>query len=147
MSETGAVVYVVGSNHCPSQLLKKVILLIGTLGGGEKGNTIWAVLLSNFLETRGDIIESFVPSRFTELPLLLDERFGQPITIIYKFVEIPALDAEPSLTDRIRFTGQGPHQLPVQNFQIKTTTAPAITTSRQNSPVLHFRLFLLVDIR
>jgi len=130
VSETGAVVDVVGPNHCPSQLLKKVILLVGALGGGKKGNTIWPVLLSNFLETRGDIIESFVPSRFSELPLLLYERFGQPITVIDKFVEIPTLDAESSLTDRVGFTGHGSHQLPVQNLQIKTTTTSTIAASR-----------------
>jgi hypothetical protein len=51
-----------------------------------------------------------------ELPIFIDQRFCQPFTVLDEFMEIPALDTEPSLADRISFAGLDTYKLAVQDL-------------------------------
>jgi len=130
VSETSAVVDVIGPHHCPSQFLKKVVLLIGTLCRSQKGDAIWSVLLFDLLEARSDMIEGLIPGYLFELPFSLHERFAQPGAAIDEFVDIPSFDAKPSLADRISFAGDGSYQFSIQNLQVEATTTPTIAAGR-----------------
>jgi hypothetical protein len=124
------VVDVIRSHDCPGQFLEEVILFIGALGRGQKSDTVGPLLLFDFLETRSDGVEGLIPCGFMELSIFLDQRLGQPFTILDEFVDIPALDAESSLADRIRLAGLGTGKLAVQDLQIKSAATPTITTRR-----------------
>jgi hypothetical protein len=117
-------------HYCSSQFLEEIILFVGALSRGEKSNAIGTILFFDFLEPGSNLIEGFIPGDFLKLPALLDQRLCQSIAAIDEFMKIPALDAEPSLIDRIRFARQRSDQLSIQNLQIETAPAPAITTSR-----------------
>ena len=51
VSETGAVVDIVGTNHHPSKLLHEVIFLIGALSGREKSNAVRTLLILDLRES------------------------------------------------------------------------------------------------
>jgi hypothetical protein len=104
------------SHDCPGQFLEKVILFIGALGRGQKSDAVGPFFFFNLLETRSDRIEGLIPSGFFELPIFLDKGLGQPFTILDEFVDIPTLDTEPSLADRVCLTRLGTHKLAVQDL-------------------------------
>ena len=150
-------VHIVRSHDCPGQFLEKVILFIRTLGRGQKSDAVGPVLFFNLLETRSNRIEGFIPTGFMELPIFLDQRFRQPFTILDEFMEIPALDTEPSLADRISFAGQctqlAAHPAPPGKVHNHThnnhmSLILSYTPSPRSYPrVRHFILFLFIHIR
>ena len=121
---------IIRSHHCPGQFLEEVILFIGALGRGQKSDSVRPALLFDFLETRSDYVEGLIPGGFFELPIFLDQGLSQPFAILDEFVDIPTLDAEPSLADRVCLTRLGTHKLAVQDLQIKSAATPAITARR-----------------
>jgi hypothetical protein len=110
------VVHIVCPDDGPGHFLEKVVLFIGTLRRSQKGDSVRPVLLLDFLETRSDGVEGFIPSDLDEFSILLHQGFGQPFTVLDKFVDIPTLDAEPSLTDRVCLARLGTHKLAVQDL-------------------------------
>src|SRR5712692_3666289 len=67
MAEPGAVIDIVGAETGAHQLLKKIGLLVGTLGGTKTSERPGAVAIPNSFQAGGGAVERFLPSRGPEM--------------------------------------------------------------------------------
>jgi hypothetical protein len=110
------VVDIIRSDDGPGHFLEEVILFIRALGRGQKGDSVGPIFFFDLLKTRSDRIEGFIPGGFIKFSIFLDQGFGQPFTILDEFMDIPALNAEPPLADRISLAGLGTYKLSIQDL-------------------------------
>ncbi len=61
VSETGAVVDIIGANDRPGQFLEQVVFFVGAFGGGKEGDTVGAVVAANLVQSGSDGFEGGVP--------------------------------------------------------------------------------------
>jgi len=66
MSEAGALVDIVGLQDSSGELLQKVVLFIGTLGGRENAQPVVGGLISDFCQALGGEGERLIPGNRAE---------------------------------------------------------------------------------
>ena len=77
VSETGAVIDIVGLYYRPGEFLKQVVLLIGDPGGYQHSNTIRAIFISYLSQSLANQVKGFFPGRFSKGAVFFDQRMGQ----------------------------------------------------------------------
>jgi len=70
MSETGAVVHIVGADGRSGKLLRQIVLFIGNLGRYQHPDTVRTMGLYDRLELVGGKTNRLIPSGFFELIFL-----------------------------------------------------------------------------
>jgi hypothetical protein len=83
VSETGAVIDMVGADPRSHELLEKVVFLIGAAGRGKTGDAVRSGHLLDFGQTAGDEIIGLLPGGRRQLTALFlpDQRGLQTLTI------------------------------------------------------------------
>ena len=71
VSETGAVIDVIGADPGAQQLLHQVIFFVGGPGGGPAADLFGAVLLFDFLQAGGHEVQGLIPGGLLELAAFL----------------------------------------------------------------------------
>src|ERR1700682_4460769 len=116
MAEPGAVIDIVGAEAGAHQLLKKIGLLVGALGGTKTSERLGAVAIANCFQAGGRAVERFLPSRGPEMrpwiggidrvmrvlahAVLADHRFRQAMRMVHIVKAEAALHAQPVLVGR-----------------------------------------------
>ncbi len=139
VSETSAMIDIVGSETCPAQFLQQVVVFIGAAGRGEETDAVPAVLRCDLLETRGGEVKRLFPGRFRQLSILTDKRSGQPFRTVDEFVSVPSLDAELALIHRGRFKRNSSNQAAVHNLEKHLAAAPAKRAGCCDKAIIHSR--------
>ncbi len=68
VAQVGAGIHVVGAHHCPRQLLRQIVLLIGTLSRSDHPDSMRAILLLDLCQPLCDQIQRPVPLGFGQSP-------------------------------------------------------------------------------
>ena len=79
VSETGAVIDIIGLQYSPAEFIGQVVFLIADPGRREHPDTVSAVLLLDFTELFRNQVQGFVPGCLTEVSVLFYQRCGQSI--------------------------------------------------------------------
>ena len=85
MTETGAVVHVVGAEQRPEHLLQQVVVFVGGLGAAVDGHGIRAVALVDLYQPISNIIQGFIPGNFA--PVVAVEGLGAFAAVSAVFCE------------------------------------------------------------
>jgi hypothetical protein len=93
VSETGAVIDIVGTEHRAGKLAHQVVLLIGAASRAQHPEGVGTMLIFNLSELAGDQVEGLSPGRFLKLPVFLDQRRFQAVIAVDELVAEPPLDA------------------------------------------------------
>ena len=123
MSEPGAVIHIVGPDHCSCKFLNQVILFIGNFCGSQHTDAIRPVGVNDALEFVGRWLDGFVPGAFLQLAIFLiigDLRRLSLTTCSWRFQ--PFMHSFPSLTGWV-FMGR------------VSISRPSITWKRTPQPV------------
>ncbi len=124
MAETGAVVDVGGLEDRTGKLLHQVVLFVGDTGRSKAGTLFTLVLL----EILSDQLVCLVPAGLDKLPILLDERLGQPVRAVDEFMGIGSLGAELAFVDRVALPGLDADNLLVHDNKVEAAPGSAIRT-------------------
>lgn len=101
MSDPGTVINIVGSDDAPGKLHKEKILFIGGTCATQKSKGIGAMLVFDFSQIFSRKFNSFLSGDFLKIPILLNQGISQPLFTVNKFMGVPSLNAQPSLTYRV----------------------------------------------
>ena len=134
MAETGAVVDVGGLQDRTGELLHQVVLLVGDTGRC-KACHLFALV---GLELRRNQLVGLVPARLDKLPILLDERFGEPVGTVDEFICIGPLGAELAFVDRVALPGCDSDNLLVLDNKVEAAPGSAIRTRSWYIFYFHF---------
>ena len=125
---TRAAIDVVGADHRPHEFLHEVVLLIRTTRTADPRDAVRTVVGLQLRELVGDEVVRFVPSRWHELAILLQERRADAVRVVVKAEGITALQAGMSLV-RFGIVGRSDrHDLLVLHANIQVTTHAAVST-------------------
>src|SRR5262245_24547636 len=110
MAKASAVIDVVGAESGAHQLLENISFFVRALGGAEACQRLRAVTITDFLESGGSFVESFLPGRFSEMrprihriyefvrhlrhALLADHGLGKPLRVVHVVEPEAALHTE-----------------------------------------------------
>ena len=117
MSETCAVINVVGADGGPGKFLGQVIFFIGDFGRNQNADRVRAVLINYAAETIGRKLNGLVPVGFDESTKRFDKRLLQAQETVDVFVKVPAFYAQLALIDRMGFDRQRAGDFTVNNFK------------------------------
>ncbi len=112
MTETRAMIHVVGSEQGAEHLLHEIVVFVGSLGTAVDGHGLAAIALVDFHQPIGHVIERLVPARLAPLaaverlrapagllPRLADERRRHAVGVIHEVVAEAPLHAQVALVD------------------------------------------------
>jgi hypothetical protein len=121
-------IYVIGADCCPHQLLEHEILFVGASGRGEPADGIWTGLLPDSAKIFGNQFQRLIPAGRLELPAFLpaNQRGREAVFAVYKFIAEPPLGAKPAfimIVTARRYTGN----LVTNRMDGDITTTAAIT--------------------
>ncbi len=94
VSESGAVIDVVGADHRAHKFLEEIVLFVRTSRRGKPCNGVGAGLFLYGLELFSHIADCLFPGRFLELAVYPDQGLGEPVRVVYEIVAEAALDAQ-----------------------------------------------------
>ena len=77
VSETGAMIDVVGFEHRPHELLDHIIVFVGHPGGGEYADAVRAMGRLDSAKLIRHLVQGLIPGCFPKLAVFLDKRCGQ----------------------------------------------------------------------
>jgi hypothetical protein len=102
VSETGAVIDVIGADNGSREFLQEVIILVGALGRGEKGKAVGPMIFLDSLELSRCIIQGGLPGSLLEHSITTHQGLCQAARVLDELMDIPAFDTQFSLIDRAR---------------------------------------------
>ena len=127
MSETGAVIDIIGLEYRPSELIGDVILFIRNSRRGQHSYTVAAIFFLDLAELIRNQIEGFIPTRFSELAVFFYQGSGKPLRRMNKVKTKASLDAKGAVVwNRILNTGDFDHFI-VFYVQVHLASHAAIT--------------------
>ena len=137
VSETSAVIDVVGPESGPAELLKQVIVLIGASGRREEAYTVPTMLGLDCFQARHCEVERLFPRSLFEFSVSSEQRSGQTFRTVDECVGIPPLDAELTLVHGCGLQRDGSDQAAVHNFQKHLAAASAKRTGCSDKLIIH----------
>ena len=103
MSESCAVVDVVGTESCSGQFLEEIVLFVAAFGGREDSDAVRAVLLFCSHECCGGEVKGLVPADFLQGAVFPQQRGAESFVRMDELVEVPSFGTEISAADGVAF--------------------------------------------
>jgi hypothetical protein len=131
-----ALVHVVRADHGAGKFLEQVAVFVGAAGGVQESKGVGPMLVADFPQAAGDVIEGLVPSGRLELAVPLDHGLVKAVGRTGHLVHVPAADADAPVVGGMRHARIGPDDLVSRRLEIDSAAYAAECACCQS--VTHF---------
>jgi hypothetical protein len=111
VTDSKALIYIVGAEHGARKLLSKIVLLDSRARRADHSERIGAVTLPDAPQLAHDEAIRLVPAHRRESTILAQQGLRQSLRMMDELIGCGALGAERALIDRVIFVGFEPDEL------------------------------------
>ncbi len=126
MSETGAVIHIVGADHRPGELLQQIVFLVGAARGSEKADAVGSISIPDPSKFCSGMSERLIPGYLLEETVLPERGFWRRVGCCTNSWTFQPLMQAPSLIGDVCFGGQRGDDPSVQDFEEESAAAGTV---------------------